>query len=85
MCAGPEDGDPAARRRRVRGEEGESDPQVPAEHLGCDRSASLWHAGERRAPRVRPAGLHLVLLEEFRVYVVITQAVTLELLCFVSF
>lgn len=47
MCAGPEDGHPAARRRRVRGEEGESDPQVSAKHLGRDRSARLRHAGER--------------------------------------
>lgn len=64
MCAGPEDGHPAARRRRVRGEEGESDPQVPAEHLGRDRSARLRHAGERERTPV-PSSSHLCLLVEF--------------------
>lgn len=85
MCAGPEDGHPAAWRRRVRGEESESDPQVSAEHLGRDRSAGLWHAGEREENhRVWPTVLHLFLLAGLWLHVVISQ-VTLELLCFVSF
>lgn len=85
MCAGPEDGDPAAWWWCDWGEKGESDPQMSAEHLGCDRSASLWHAGERRTHHVWPTALHLFLLVKFWVYVAISQVVTLELLCFISF
>lgn len=49
MCVGPEDGDTAAWRRCLGGEEGREDPQVSAEHSILNRSLPLWHAGELRA------------------------------------
>ncbi|XP_078732733.1 uncharacterized protein LOC144947339 isoform X2 [Lampetra fluviatilis] len=42
---GPEDGHAAARRRRLRGEEGAADAEVRPQHLGLARSAHLRHAG----------------------------------------
>lgn len=45
MRAGFEDGNPAARRRRIGGEEGQPDPQVSAEHVGLHRRATLRDAG----------------------------------------
>lgn len=45
LRVGPENGHTAAWGRRLGGEEGDADPQVPAEHISVDRSPSLWHAG----------------------------------------
>lgn len=57
---GPEDGHAAARRRGARGQEGQEDAQVPAEHSGCFRSLPRRHAGERRAEKgLKGRGAHL--------------------------
>jgi hypothetical protein len=42
---GPEDGDAAARGRRLRGEGCPTDEEVSAEHLRQPRGPALWHAG----------------------------------------
>lgn len=51
MCLRFEDGNSPAWRRRVGGEESQSDPQVSTEHVLLHRCATLWHAGESEGER----------------------------------
>lgn len=48
---GPENGHPAARRRRLRGEGGEADEEVRTEHFSHAGSPSVRHAGTTSANR----------------------------------
>lgn len=45
VCLRLENGNSPTWRRRIRGEESQSDSQVSAEHFGVYWSATLWHAG----------------------------------------